>query len=74
VLRSSFGPIRVALPANSNYDLTADTSFGDIRTEFPLSVSGRLNSKSVSGKIGSGGCRLDLGNQNGGIEVLKGSR
>jgi len=62
------------LPENASYDVTARTSFGHIKTDFPVTTSGDLGSDSLNGKIGNGGCRLSLTNSNGGIEILKGSR
>ena len=54
------------------YDVTAKTSFGQIRSEPPLTVSGAVAGDAfVSGKIAGGGCELRLTNQNGSIDIVK---
>ena len=70
-LRTTFGPIKLALPANANYNVSASTSFGGIKTDFPVTVAGQTNSESIQGKIGNGGCELKITDSNGRIEILK---
>lgn len=70
-LKTTFGPIKLALPSNANYNVSASTSFGGIRTDFPVTVSGQTNSESIQGRIGSGGCELKITGSNGRIEILK---
>jgi len=70
-LKTTFGPIKVTLPDNANYNVSASTSFGGINTEFPLTISGETNSKSIQGRIGNGGCELRITDSNGRIEILK---
>jgi DUF4097 and DUF4098 domain-containing protein YvlB len=70
-LRTTFGPIKLALPGNANYNVSATTSFGGINTEFPMTVSGQTNSESIQGKIGNGGCELKITDSNGRIEIVK---
>jgi DUF4097 and DUF4098 domain-containing protein YvlB len=69
--KTSFSSILVRLPENASYDLSAHTSFGHIKTEFPVTTTGELGSDSLRAKIGNGGCELSLNNSNGGIEILK---
>lgn len=70
-LKTTFGPIKLALPANANYNVSASTSFGGIKTDFPVTVAGQTNSESIQGKIGSGGCELKITDSNGRIDILK---
>jgi hypothetical protein len=70
-LKTTFGPIKLALPANANYNVSATTSFGGINTEFPVSVAGQTTSESIQGKIGNGGCELKITNSNGRIDIVK---
>lgn len=70
-LKTTFGPIKLALPGNANYNVSASTSFGGIKTEFPVTVSGQTNSESLQGKIGNGGCELKIVDSNGRIEIVK---
>lgn len=67
---ASFAPVRVVLPRNASYRVTAATAFGTVRSDLPISVSGGDQSRErISGTIGSGRCSLDLINRNGNIEI-----
>ncbi len=70
-LRSSFAPVRVALSDGGGYDLTSHTSFGKVSSELDVTASGTLGGDSLNGRIGGGGCPLQLTNSNGNIEILK---
>lgn len=70
-LRTTFGPIRVTIPAAGGYNVTARTSFGRIHSDADITVTGNLSPDSLTGKIGSGGCDLRLMDQNGNIDILK---
>jgi DUF4097 and DUF4098 domain-containing protein YvlB len=72
-LRTSFAPIRVTVPPDLGYNVSANTSFGRIHSEHELAVSGQVAGDALTGKIGAGGCELRLMNQNGNIEILKGA-
>ncbi len=54
------GGITLNLPANVSTEVRASTVNGDIETDFPLMVTGRLGPRRVTGTIGSGGRRLAL--------------
>jgi DUF4097 and DUF4098 domain-containing protein YvlB len=71
VIRTSFSTIRIRLQPDASYRVTAHTSFGNIRTDFPVSVSGSLSNDNFNGVIGSGHCEMTLTNTNGAIEILK---
>jgi hypothetical protein len=49
----------------------ARTSFGRIKSDLPVSVSGITSNDELNGTIGGGGCELRLTNSNGAIEILK---
>jgi hypothetical protein len=68
-LATRFGGIRVGLPADGDYDLTASTKFGKIQTNVGVTVQGELNPERITGRIGKGGCELLLTNDNGAIEI-----
>jgi len=73
--RTSFGSLRVALPVNVGYDVSANTSFGRIKSEFEVTVGAGhvMGEGRLEGRIGSGGCRLQLTNANGNIDINKGA-
>ena len=70
LIRTSFSPIRVHLGGNPSYRVSATTSFGKIRSDFPMSVSGVLSGDALNGTIGDGRCDLRLTDGNGNIEIL----
>ncbi len=69
-LNTTFSSIRLTLPGNANYDVSARTSFGHISTEFPITTT-TVGEDILNGRIGNGGCRLELKNGNGGITIGK---
>jgi hypothetical protein len=69
--RTAFSVLRVYLPDGANYDVEARTSFGKVRSEHAIAVSGEVGGSSLTGKMGSGGCVLRLINTNGSVEILK---
>ena len=72
-LKTSFSSIRVRVPDGIGYNLTARTSFGRINSDLPVTASGSIGGDALNGTIGSGGCKLQLTNSNGSIEISKGS-
>jgi hypothetical protein len=70
-IRTSFAAIRLLLQADASYRVSARTSFGKIRSDFPLAVLGSLSNDEVNGTIGSGRCEMSLTDNNGAIEILK---
>jgi hypothetical protein len=82
LLRTSFAPMRVRVPAEIGYMLTAKTTFGKVNTDFQVQDSqSRTNTpnrgpqdSSVVGRIpGNGSCNLILTNQNGNIDITRGN-
>ncbi len=65
------GTIDVALPQDASVEVTASTVNGQIETEFPLTVTGRVSHRRLHGTIGSGGRTLELQTVNGGISLRK---
>ena len=51
-LHTTFGPIRVTVPAGAGYNVTARTSFGRIHSDAEITVTGDLSPDSLTGKIG----------------------
>ncbi|MBI1967552.1 MAG: DUF4097 family beta strand repeat protein [Gemmatimonadetes bacterium] len=68
-LKTVNGSITAALPPNLNADLDAQTVSGRVNTDFPLQVVGRISSRHVQAKIGSGGRQLNLRTVNGSIDI-----
>jgi hypothetical protein len=55
-IHTSFGPIRVTVPAGVGYDVAAITSFGRIHSEVDMTVSGNVSNQDLNAKIRGGGC------------------
>lgn len=70
-LKTSFSSIRCHIPDGVGYNLAAHTSFGRITSDLPVTATGSIGGDSLNGTIGSGGCRLQLTNSNGSIEITK---
>ncbi len=69
-LNTSFSSIHVALPPNTGYDVSARTSFGHISTDIPITTN-NAGEDTLTGRIGNGGCKLELKTGNGGITIGK---
>jgi hypothetical protein len=67
------GSITVTLPSATAADVKAATVNGEIETDFPLTVRGRLSRRRLEGTIGSGGRALELETVNGSIHIRKSS-
>ncbi len=69
---SGSGSIHVTLPADFNGRVDATSGSGTLRSEFEISVVGRLNAQHVRGTIGRGGPLLRMSTGSGTIELKKG--
>jgi DUF4097 and DUF4098 domain-containing protein YvlB len=65
------GGIDVSVPDGLNAEVSASTVNGDIETQFPISVTGRIGHRKLEGTIGSGGRLLEMKTVNGGIDLKK---
>jgi len=70
-LKTVNGGIDVYLPADAAADVKAGTVNGDIETEFPLTVKGKIGRRRLQGSIGGGGRLLQIETVNGGIGLRK---
>nr|MBI3404168.1 hypothetical protein [Acidobacteriota bacterium] len=71
LLDTSFSPIRVYLPEDGSYSITAKTSFGKITSELQMTVQGVVSGDSLTGTVGKGECKVQLTNSNGSISILR---
>jgi len=69
---SGSGSIRVTLPSDFNGRVDATSGNGTLRSEFEISVVGRLSAQHVRGTIGRGGPLIRMSTGSGTIELRKG--
>jgi hypothetical protein len=65
------GSITVELPAGAGCELEATTLNGEVETDFPITVSGRMGHRRLHGTLGDGGGRLEAETVNGSIHLLE---
>jgi len=67
------GSVKLILPERAGFSVQANTSNGNIDTDFPLSIQGSENHKSVNGTVGAGGPLLRITTTNSDISIDKGT-
>jgi len=70
-INATSGRIEVALPAGTDFMLEARASSGDIRSDFPVAISGSINDNRLEGQAGSGGSRTVTLQSSSGNIILK---
>lgn len=68
---STSGDIKMILPADSSFELTANTFSGDIETDFELKISGKFGKRMVKGVVNKGGATIKLNTFSGDIILKK---
>jgi len=68
-LKTVNGGIKVSLPGDTAANVKAATVNGEIETDFPLTVEGKLGRRRIEGSIGGGGPLLEVETVNGGIKL-----
>jgi len=71
VLQSVNGDVDINLPEVLNADVTATTVNGRVETDYPVTMTGRINPKSLHVTIGRGGRKIGLETVNGSITIGK---
>ncbi len=70
-LKSHSGDIDITIPADSSFELEAETFSGSINTEFKIEVSGSISRKELHGVVNKGGTVLKLETFSGTIRLRK---
>jgi hypothetical protein len=73
IFKTVNGGIDVSVPAGVNAEMDIQTVNGNIHTDFPLTIQGRINPKQLRGKIGNGGATIKLETVNGSINLRRSS-
>ncbi len=71
-LSSSFGSVKLTVPAGISASVHGETSFGEIESDFDLRIKEKFNKATMEGKIGSGTeAEIKLVSQNASVYLLK---
>ena len=65
------GRIVLSVPGSFGAELEGSTGNGEISSELPMRVQGRINPHRIRGTLGGGGERLELRSGNGDITIRK---
>lgn len=70
-MKSSSGEIEITLPADSQFGIKVNTSSGDIRTDFSVSQSGKIDEDNLEGTVGSSSNQITVNTSSGDIDIRK---
>ena len=70
-LEAMSGRLEMSVPANSAFELEAETFSGGIQSDFDVTVSGRLSAKELRGVVNNGGASVRLKSFSGSISLKK---
>ena len=70
-LSASSGSVAIKLPQSQGFQLDAHTSSGGIDVDFPVTVSGKIDRRSLRGAVQGGGPLLRVRTSSGGISIQK---
>ncbi len=65
------GSVTVFAPLELNANVELDTTNGDVVSDFPITVSGRMRSNQLRGTLGAGGRRIVVQSTNGDVSLKK---
>jgi hypothetical protein len=68
---SDFGPVVLAIPAGSRFDVLLTTDFGSVESELPLTVQGSGGDNRLEGALNGGGARLEVRSDNGSVRLAR---
>jgi len=70
-LKSHSGNVVLYIPADSAFDLEAETFSGGIESDFEIKVMGKVSPKELSGSVNGGGAVLKVSSFSGDIKLKK---
>ena len=68
-LVTSYGSIEFAGPADFAGQVDISTSYGSVRTDLPITISGEFSKKKLKGTVGEGSGKLYLHTSSGSIQI-----
>ena len=67
--RSVSGNVTVAVPTGLNADFSMSTISGQLNTDFPMTLSGRMGRRGINARIGSGGRNFHVSTISGDVRL-----
>ncbi len=68
-VETSGGGVRIGLDPSVNLNLDASTTWGSVKTDLPLQVSGTISGSHIQGSLGSGGETLRVHSSGGPVRI-----
>ena len=68
-ITSRFGKIEMRIPKESALNIELKTEYGEITTDFPVTVEGTINNRRIEGQINGGGSLLTIDTESGDISL-----
>ena len=68
-LKTSGGGMKIYVSPSANFDIDAHSSGGSVSADVPVTVSGKIKSNTLIGKVNKGGHVLQLRTSGGGIRI-----
>jgi len=65
------GGVTVSMPENYSAHIQAETHWGSIQSDFPLTESGQLKARQADFNVGAGGSLIHVSTENGGVRFKK---
>lgn len=70
-MRSSSGQVELILPEDSQFGIKVNTSSGDIRTDFSVAQSGKIDEDNLEGTVGNGSNQIEINTSSGDVRIRK---
>lgn len=70
-MKSSSGEIEISLPTDSQFGIKVDTSSGDIRTDFSVTQTGKIDEDRLEGTVGSSSNQITIDTSSGDVNIRK---
>lgn len=70
-IKTHSGDVRMTIPADSAFDLEANTFSGDIDSAFEIQAVGKTSPREIHGSVGKGGATIILKSFSGNVDLKK---
>lgn len=67
---NQFGDISFTLPDDSAFNLDVETKFGSISSDFPITITGKIDPLKWNAKLNEGGSNFKIVTDNGNINLI----